>query len=216
MNTKAIVGLIIIIAISLVGFLFLGNKTTHAPTIGTAPAVPSGGNTKQGQSLRALVEANKPVACTFASTTASGTESGTMYIANGMVAGDFTIQSANGNIDAHMITKDSTSYVWTSMSSVGFKSSVSTEASNKTTRGVDYNSTMNYKCTVWTPDAKKFDMPKSITFTSTSAFVPPNPNVSAGAGGNADARIQGSPAQCSACAQLPSQQKAQCLTALHC
>lgn len=162
MNTKAIIGLVVIILIGAGAYMVWGRGGGYGPV----STVPVGGGS---QSLQQLVAAGSPVTCTFSTTTAGGTQNGTIYIANGMVAGDFAVSSpGGGTIDAHMITRDQTSYTWTSMSNQGFKSTVSTTGSTGQTQGqgVDYSAQMDYSCQAWNPDTGKFNLPANISFMS--------------------------------------------------
>jgi hypothetical protein len=209
MNTKAIIGLIVIIIIGVGAYMVWGKG---GGGYGPVSTVPVGGGS---QSLQQLVAAGSPVTCTFSTTTASGNESGTIYIANGMVAGDFAVtDSKAGVINAHMIMRDQTNYTWTSASNQGFKSTVSTSGTSGQNQGVDYSAQMNYSCQAWTADSSKFNLPATISFTATSAYTPPPQG--AGATGAAGAGTQGTSQQCAACNQLSGAQKAQCLAALQC
>lgn len=202
--------MIIIIGVGV--YVFLGSKGASQQ----AGNETSTSQSNSGSSLSSLVAAGQPVTCTFATTTATGSTNGTMYIANGMVAGDFTtVDSKAGSINSHMIVRDSTNYMWTSMSTQGFKSTVTPgQPASGQTQGVYYNAQVDYSCQPWTADAAKFNLPANISFVSTASFVPPQQGAGAtGAGGSAS---PGSNAQCAACNQLTGAQKAQCLAALQC
>lgn len=209
MNTKAIIGVIVIIIIGAGAYVIWGRSGTGG--YGPTNTVPVGGGSN---SIQQLVAAGNPITCTFSTTTSSGKETGTIYIANGMVAGDFVVNDPQaGSIDAHMIVSNQTSYTWTSASAQGFKSTVSTTSSAQTT-GVGYSAQMDYLCQSWNPDTSKFNLPSNISFTSTASFTPPAQG--AGATGAASGGAQGTAAQCAECNGLPSAQKAQCLAALQC
>ncbi|MDE1924634.1 MAG: hypothetical protein KGH79_00415 [Patescibacteria group bacterium] len=215
MNTKALIGAVAIIIIA-GGVYYFVAKNNSAPV--AAPAADFTGQNGAAMSLQSLVAAGAPVACTFSTTTESGSESGTVYVANGAVAGDFTEKGAQGTIDAHMIVENNTSYVWTSMSTTGFKSTVTQGQASTQSNGVNYSSPMNYSCQPWTPDQSKFNLPSNISFTATASYTPPAQGAGAtgAAGGSASAGVKGTAAQCAQCNTLPSAQKAQCLAALQC
>ncbi|HEY5383155.1 MAG TPA: hypothetical protein VIJ88_01205 [Candidatus Paceibacterota bacterium] len=131
---------------------------------GPTTTVPISGAT----SLQTLVAAGAPVVCTFSTTTASGSESGTIYIANGMAAGNFVANDSTASpINAYMIMKGGVSYAWTSASSQGFESAVSTTtgAGSGQNQSVGYSTQMGYSCQAWTPDSNKFTVPTTISFT---------------------------------------------------
>lgn len=211
MNTKAVIGLVVIILIGAGAYMVWGRGGGYGPV----STVPVGGGS---QSLEQLVAAGAPITCTFSTTTASGNESGTIFIANGMVAGNFSVtDSKTGVINAHMITRDQTSYTWTSMSNQGFKSTVSASgaAGQSQGQGVGYSAQMDYSCQAWNPDTGKFNLPTNISFVATASYVaPPQGAGATGAGGSA--YPTGSSAQCAECNQLTGAQKAQCLAALNC
>ena len=137
-----------------------------------------------------------------------------------MVAGDFVVNSPQaGALNAYMITRDQTSYTWTSMSNQGFKSTVTaTDTSGQTKSGsVSYSAQMDYSCQAWNPDSSKFNLPSNISFMSTASYTPPAQGSGAtGAGAGASYGAQGTAAQCAACNQLSGASKAQCLAALSC
>lgn len=180
---------------------------------GPASTVPVGGGSN---SLQQLVAAGNPVTCTFSTTTSTGSQSGTIYISNGMVVGDFVANDPSaGAINAHMIMRDQTNYVWTSASTQGFKSTVGVTGSTQDqSQGVDYSAQMNYSCQAWNPDTSKFNLPANISFMTTASYT--SPAQGAGATGAASAGIQGTAEQCAACNNLSGAQKAQCLAALSC
>lgn len=209
---KALLGLALIIIIGVGVYFVLQPKGAGVPTNTTGAA-----NGMMGQSLGQLAAAGQPVTCTFATTTAAGTTEGTVYVANGMVAGSFIMSGMRmGNIDSHMLVRDNTSYVWTSMSNTGFKSTVSSSnAPASDNKGVDYNAPMDYRCSAWTVDPSKFNLPANISFMTTASYTPPSQG--AGATGAAPTGgVKGTAAQCAQCNALPSAQKAQCLAALQC
>lgn len=220
MNTKAVVGVVALIVVA-IGAYFL--VSMQAPV-----AQPANEFTEQNGSavsLQSLVAAGAPVTCTFSTTTAQGTESGTVYVANGNVAGDFTqTDSAQVSVSAHLIVEDQTSYVWTSASNTGYKSTVTQGQSSMQSNGVSYNSQVNYSCQPWTPDQSKFDLPSNISFTATASYTPPSQGAGAtgagtvtpGGGTTGAPPVKGTAAQCAQCGTIPSAQKAQCLAALSC
>jgi hypothetical protein len=210
---KGLIGLAIIIIIG-AGAYFLSK-----PNSAVAPAqLAATNNAPVGmQSLGALVSAGTPVTCSFSTTTPNGTTQGTMYIANGMVAGDFTSNmGSQGPIDGHMLVRDNTSYVWTSLSSTGYKSTVTASTTAGGSKGVDYNAKMDYSCQTWTVDSGKFTLPTNISFMTTSSYTPPPQGAGATGAAPATGAPKGSAAMCAECNSLPSAQKAQCLAALQC
>lgn len=221
MNTKVVIGVVAIIIIAAGAYYLVAKNNSMSGTQMPQTTVQNG-----PMSLQSLVAAGAPVTCTFSTTTAQGEETGTMYIASGMVAGDFTMSGGTqGTIDAHMIIENQTSYMWTSMSTMGFKSTVIEQAtSSSSNQGVNYNSPMDYSCQPWTVDSTKFNLPANISFTAAASYIPPAQGAGAtgagavtpGGGTTGAPPVKGTAAQCAACNSLPSAQKAQCLAALQC
>src|SRR6185437_1987332 len=196
--------------------IILGGGYYYYTTTKTAPAAPPGtpAPVVSQQSLAGLVSAGQPVTCTFSTTTQSGEMHGTVYVAGGMVAGDFTTAMGTSSIDAHMLVRDNTSYVWTSLSNQGFKSTVTNSATTSSSeRGVEYGTPMTYSCSNWSVDASKFTLPGNISFSATPSFTAPPQG--AGATGAATG-VKGTAEMCAKCNSLPSSQKAQCIAALQC
>jgi hypothetical protein len=212
MNTKALIGLVAVIVIAGGAYLLWGGGALN----GTGGYGPTTTVSIAGRSsLQSLVAAGNPVVCTFSTTTSNGSQSGTIYVANGMVAGDFTATDSHvsDNVNAHMIIRDNTSYVWTNASNQGFKSTVNASSTGSANQGVDYNAQLEYSCQAWKPDTSKFNLPTAISFISTASYRQPSQGT--GVTG-ASTGVTGTAAQCAQCDSLPSAQKAQCLAALSC
>lgn len=159
MNMKAIVGAVVLVVLIGGAYMLWGRAGTggYGPT--TQVVVGDG-----SRSIQQLVEAGSPVVCTFATSTPGATQKGTIYIAGGKVAGDFTVTDATaGNLNAHMILREGKSYTWTSISNQGFTGSVSTSTIGQS-QGVTYTAQINYACQAWVADSSKFTLPSTITF----------------------------------------------------
>lgn len=213
MNTKVIVGVVAVLIIGIGAYLLFAKQTPSSQ----APATTTTGTVSGPKSIAAMVSVGAPVTCTYSTTTSSGTQSGTIYVAQGMVAGDFQM-SGQVTTQGHMIVRDSTSYVWMTMNgqTQAFKTAVNTNAQAAPgNQGVNYNSSMNYSCQPWTPDSSKFTLPAGVTFMDTSAMGVPTPSTGVSKPSTGTS-VKGSAGQCAACGELQGAQKAQCLAALHC
>ena len=150
MRTKLILGLCAVVILGVGIFLFVTNKIpSHDEAI----------------SLRALVAAGNPTTCTFTNMVNGSQTNGTVYIANGMVRGDFVSQDVRlGTIESHMVVKDGMGYMWTpAIGGRGFKWAIATTTEN-TNKGIDYNANTDYKCVSWVPDMARFDLPSDALF----------------------------------------------------
>ncbi len=172
--------------------------------------------TKQ-QSLKDLLENTGSQQCTFTHDLDGTTSSGTVYIANKQMRGDFVSVVNGQNTNSHMIVKDDTIYVWTETMKQGFKFTVdkATEASvNANQKNVDINQKLDYDCGSWTPDASKFALPTDIEFKDFSTMIPSGMNINTSAQGSGSVDMK--KMQCATCDQVPTESRAQCKQALGC
>ena len=108
--------------------------------------------------------------CTFDVTNSGAHSMGTVYVSEKRLRGDFssTLPQVKQVVDSHMIQDNGFVYVWTSLSSQGFKTKTSLGTEDATTKfngqGVDINQKYGYNCTPWTVDAAMFTLPASVTF----------------------------------------------------
>jgi hypothetical protein len=155
---------------------FMMNQSAGAP-VPQAPAgeqgTQSSGESSEGMfsgSLADLVGRGGNWQCTFNVENEVSKSSGTVYVSGMMLRGDFesVVPQLNQTIDSHMIQKDGSVYVWTSLAPQGFKSAATIGTPDGTTafrdQGVDINQTYNYNCTPWAVDASQFELPEGITF----------------------------------------------------
>ncbi len=94
--------------------------------------------------------------------------SGTVYVATGSMRGDFT-STVNGKaMTSHIITEDTTSFVWTDGMNQGVKTTISDIApsgSNNSPSSVSMDQKYDYTCASWTADDSKFSLPSEIKFS---------------------------------------------------
>ena len=144
---------------------------------GVSPTTPGGesnntqldtaSDSNQPTSLKVLLAAGIAQKCTVSSATANSSSSGTVYLAQGMMRGEFTSVSGGQTVESHMIVKDNTSYVWSDMMPQWFKMSFGAMGSGAGNQGgVDVNAQANYSCTPWAADQGMFELPASVTFMS--------------------------------------------------
>src|SRR3989344_9044863 len=85
--------------------------------------------TASGRSIKELIADGKPQMCTFSNSTDTTESSGTIYIANGLVRGDFTTtvkaDGVSSKVESHMLVNNGFNYIWTSDSNQGFKIALS-------------------------------------------------------------------------------------------
>ncbi len=166
-------------------------------------------------SLKKLVEAGKPVKCTFSNNDASAVTNGTTYVANGKVKGEFDITSKTNsqNYQGYMIVDGDMMYMWSSqMAGQGIKAKV-TASAQAVVEGqkpaINFEDNLSYKCESWRVDEDMFKLPSGITFIDI--------NAAGGSSGSIKGVVPSEPSsQCAACDALDGSSRTQCRAALQC
>lgn len=192
MKKNIVIAIVVLLLVLSLGVFFMKGKTKTAGEINTQTA-----KVESPKSLKELLGVGLTQKCTF--------ETGTVYLANGKMRGDFQENS-------HMIVDGTTSYTWTDGQNSGFKMTfdpASVESDNTSTTnpaGMDYSKAYNYDCNNWSLDATVFELPKDVKFQDFSSLMPTtNPEKS---GGNTS--------QCGYCDGLDGDSKLECRKALNC
>lgn len=179
----------------------------------------SGEMAEGGFSLRQLLAAGEPQKCTFTDSTDVADTSGTVFVANGKMKGEFDAVTKidGGTQKAYMVVDGETVYSWTSVYPQGVKTNISSSVSGDSSQksAVDYDKKVDYHCEPWTPDMSVFELPSTVTFME---FNQPATGASASGSAAAGTTVTPSPANaCAACDSLPNAQaKQQCRAALNC
>jgi hypothetical protein len=158
--------------------------------------------------------------CTVSNSVENSESSGTVYIADGKMRGDFKIvtKSPASTIESHMISDGEFIYTWSDAMPQGVKLAVS--AANMTGQPnapqqdqVEmYNAALEYDCDSWSADASQFELPAGVTFMDMSAMM----QGSVGEGNRGTMNPPSKSAQCNMCDQAPETQRTQCREALSC
>jgi len=216
MKSKIIIGVVSLVVIAL-GFgvwLMMGRGSSN---ITIAPGV----TVNNPQTLAALMAAGRPVKCTVMASADNGNMSGTFYIVDKKMRGDYSTVNAGQNMTGHVIMDGNTSYTWIEGMKTGFKMAA-TPSGNENAPGspgeagnqsVDPNAKLGFNCQAWIMDAKQFKLPAGITFTEFGFMLVVPPVSGSAAGGTSGGATA---AQCATCNQLPAEYKAQCLASLGC
>ncbi len=208
----------LVYVVGLVAVAILGAGAWLIFSKGTFPgSLPTQAPETQNTTLKNLMAMSGSHQCTFLTATAQTSSSGTVYIANGQLRGDFSSFVAGQTTKSHMIVKDATSYVWTDASTEGFKlafEAVATQSDATPQATVDPNAQVEYACSTWTPDEGLFVLPTTVTFRDMSDLIPKG---NSGAGASGGASVGGTAAQCAVCEKGPdAQARAQCRAILKC
>lgn len=235
MNRIVIIAVVVLLLIGGAGagaFYMMQNKsTTNKTTQDTTDAQkeivveqsPTTSEVMDKKSLKDLMKVSSNQKCTF--TDIATNNSGTVYTSNGRFRGDFSMVVENKTISSHMISDGEYAYTWMDGEKQGFKMSLASmnEVAGKapdatTSKTVDINQQVDYKCRNWTVDNSVFNAPTGVTFQDYSNVMQ-NIKISPGSV-NSTTKIQSTTdikaAQCAACENLPADSKAACLSALKC
>lgn len=179
------------------------------------------------KSLSDFLSMTGTLKCTFSNST--NNSSGTVYVSNGKMRGDF--QSTNNGTaqQSHMVNDGTFVYFWvdgqngTKMSLSAIKNEeaqVSGTPSNNSQPqgGMDMHQKSIYSCSPWVANSSVFTPPASVTFTDYSAMMQKaQPGSSLPQGSAASNSMHGTTAECAECNQAPAgAARNQCLSALHC
>ncbi len=203
-----------IILIVLVGIVFMLIPEKDVPADKTLPVVATESGTETSQTLKELLAERTRMQCTFAGDVGEMRISGTVYVGDEKIRGDYTMTGAlvQNGMETHMIMNPTSMWYWTDISTQGFKASLDPKTlepkKKDPSRVVNYNQDFDYTCAPWIVDASKFIPPSTISFTDLDTPV-------TGASSNT---LTGSNAQqCAACDLVPDASgKAQCRAALQC
>jgi hypothetical protein len=157
-----VVGVAVIIAVG--GFILMNTNIVSAPTTTGNTAVET---SPQLMSLKDLLARTGSETCSFTSSTQNSQSSGTVFINNGTMRGNFTSVTAGQTTQSHIIVKGDSVYVWSDGLPQGYKMGVaSLTAQNGQTQpgGINASAPAGYACVAWSVDASVFLPPTGITF----------------------------------------------------
>ena len=230
MNRTTLIIVVVVILIILGGgaFLLLG-KSANSPLKSVQNQVAQ--MTTQKKSLSDFFSMTGSQKCTF--TDKSNNSSGTLYIGDSKMRGDFQSQDNGKTTATHMINDGKFVYIWTDGQKSGYKMStdIVKKQAAQVTMGpennapseaqpssgpVDMHQQADYSCGGWSVDNAMFTLPQGITFTDYSTMmqgamqkvtVPPQQGLT----------NQQKQSECSQCDQVPAgAMRTQCRAALKC
>lgn len=208
MNKKIITIIVVVFAILgavIIGlYLLLSAGQTNTSEVTTTQ---NQTDTVAQNTIKNLLGSTSPQQCSY--TDPDGVSSGTVYVANGKMAGKFTTNSPQGALSSQMFSDGTDMYIWMDGQPQGIMMSLSgvqnpdTSTSNQA-QNIDVNKPFDFDCVGWTADESLFAKPSGITFVNMSELVP----TGSGAGSG-----QTMPS-CSACDMLPAAAQASCKAAI--
>ncbi len=121
-----------------------------------------------------LVKQGGAYSCTVHQYVANTDTQGSVYISGGNMRGEFSTAVQGMTIGTSFIVRDGYSYTWSSLAPTrGFKVAVAKSAAQgdssapaSGTFSFNADQIGDYNCVAWTPDASKFAIPSSVTFTA--------------------------------------------------
>lgn len=205
MNKSLIYGGIGVVVVAVLAIVAFNMNKSDGPGDGYGNMMTS------RMSMNDLLAKGGSQTCVFASPEGETESSGIVYLAGGKMRGDFVSKSGGQTIESHMITDGQMAHVWSNMMTQGMKIDFSAISSNedgdRPDTGFDANEEVDYRCTNWSPDQSKFNLPSGVT------FVDLNATLQAGFGAGS-----GTAAACAQCDAISSDatSQAQCRAALSC
>lgn len=176
----AVAAIIILAIIVIIGLVMYGNKDKTDSDTDTATTTEDGtdtndtsdvSNSGKGE-LRNLFAMSGQMECTFSSEDSSSESTGTVYIADSMMRGDFTTKQGTAMVESHMIKSGDMMHVWTGKQ--GAKMSAEAMMQPQTTgtnSSVDLDQNVDYDCKSWRKDGSKFEVPSDVTFMDVGAMM---------------------------------------------
>lgn len=123
---------------------------------------------EEGSSLRDLIAQSGSHVCTVHEETGSDYMNGTVYVANGMIRGDYESHlEAFGNmtVQSSLIIRDGSVYTWNSILDSGMVTPVNPEPTNDTSDpSFGYDLKLAYECVEGEADPALFELPTEIQF----------------------------------------------------
>lgn len=227
MNKNIVIALTVVALLIIGGGVYMMNRSSTPA--GTMQANQQGkvgnfngaaGNTQgtmQTTSLKNLMASANNQQCTY--NDGSG-NSGTTYISNGKMRGDFEAKNQDMIITSHMISDGKDAYVWSDGEPKGFKMSlasvenVQANAQAQQQQTMDINKEFEYSCASWSVDTSVFTPPSNVEFQDMSAMMENANKMMENA--NQNGSMEGNSSACAACDQAPQEAQAQCKAALRC
>lgn len=211
MNKKALVAIVVAVLVLLGGWYFASNKKSSTNMMGDEVMMEkSSGQT----SLKDLFLKGVSQTCSFSLDDETYKSSGTVYVANGKMRGDFMYQVDETKQESHMLVMNETSYIWQDGQDKGYQvafdeTEPDVETSEASKQSVDVNEKVDYNCKPGIIGAVNFELPSGVEFMSVNEMMQDAK----------DKMMEGTSdlsSQCAVCDSLTGESKTQCLTALKC
>lgn len=228
-KTVLIIAVIILLVVGGGGAMVLNRSQSKPPqptpvSTQTVQATPTSDTSQL--SLKDLLAGHNRQQCTF--TSAESKTTGTVFVGDGKVRGDFQAEVNGKTSQSHMLQDGTFIYFWTDGQTKGFKASLDvvqkmseSVMQNYQSQAMDMNKKGDYSCSAWGVDASKFAPPTGVTFQDytkmmESAGAVMQGTKSATQKDNTSVDTSADASACAACDSLPASAQAQCRSTLNC
>lgn len=148
--------------------MFTYNWFVNRPII---PKIDINGSFSGNYSLEEILKLKKPYICTFTNSDRISDISGTLYIDQEKIAGEFFIKASllKQEFKSFLIMTNNQVYIWTSLQKVGLRMPVAKSAKSgaspqEQAQIVGLKDKENYICKLWQTNPELFNLPSDIIF----------------------------------------------------
>lgn len=170
---------ILLLILGIGGYFFVAakNQTSTKTTTQTPEPTASENNTISGN-IESLLSSGQNSQCTFSTDTSGTVSTGTVFVSQNKMRGDFSSSVSGKQTTSHMIRDGEWVYTWTDGTNQGVKMKITADlekkakeiaSSNSATGTFDVNQNVDYSCKSWSTDTSKFQVPTNVTFVDLSA-----------------------------------------------
>lgn len=228
-NVVVTIGVLIIIAAAVGGYVFLNRSAMNPSAVQTENEAMTPVETTNRTSLKSFMSMGGTQKCEFNDSDTGS--AGTVYLNSGEMRGDFTSKIAEKQTSTHMINDGSSMYIWMDDQTTGFKTTLASveemsqrEGTTGVSQTVDINKQslamltkqVDYKCESWTVDPTKFAVPVEVKFQDMAEMLKNLPNMMQSGSPSASVKIPSSAEACVACNNLEGDAQTQCKRVLKC
>lgn len=137
-----------------------------------APEPESAASASGSYTVEELIARGENVTCTFAFNGGNSETTGTVYVGNGSLRGDYRTEAHGQTFVSHVVVKNNTASIWVDGMTEGFTSDVTGQVqTGGGSSAPDINSKLDYTCAGWTVDESMFALPSGVNFR-TAASIP--------------------------------------------
>jgi len=171
-KTQALIlgAVVVIVLIIAVGYFKFSQSSKTTPVAPIQESTQNQGSTKG--SIMSLLSAGNSVTCK--TSYPDGAMSGTVYVADKKVRGDFMAEAGGKQMESHMIQDGDYGYFWSGNQGTKIKTDESSQVSpapDVQTSAPDLNKDVDLDCSSWPVDASKFEVPADVKFTDLTEMM---------------------------------------------